>query len=405
MANQKDLFTVAMDRAMEHALMTYRRAWAGQLAEFDGWADAEIDPEGITIYDINGEPLFYEFTVMSGKEALGRLKVSATKRLGATVATVEFGPRPYDPSKASRKAAKKAQVKFAKATIGQTKLVCYSYPKIGVRVDLTEAGRPMRSLIYDAVDGILVDRFGADELEGLTAWSFLDGLAPRQQEDRIKLWELRDLEIDAARSSTPRLFDRGFTRKDADKLKATFVPDSPFAIPFYSQKVLKFSPRCNTHDCFELYAQQTNVYCAVATGQMILDFYRFHYNQNDIAVAMSTGAGGTTNPNQVAGYQSLSNNCLTATFDGTADWAEAKAEIDANRPLKSGIPGHARACAGWKRQNIFLIGQPPKRWLRIYDPWPWNADICAGGQLYWEDWDLKTHTNFIYVHHRSTPCN
>ena len=405
MAKKKDLFTVTKERAIEHAVMTYRRAWAGQLADFDKWADAEIDPEAITLYDINDEPLFYEFVVMSGKIQLGRLKVSATKRLGASVATVEFGPRPYDADKASREASKKAKTKFPKATIEQTKLVCYSYPKIGVRVNLKEAGRPIRSLIFDVVDGIMVDRFGADELEGMTAWSFLDSLTPRQQEDRIKLWDLRDEEVDAARSMTPKLFDRGFTRKDAEKLKASFVLDSVFVIPFYSQKVLKFGPRCNTHDCFELYAQQTNVYCAVATGQMILDFYRYHYSQDAIATAMSTGASGTTNPNQVSGYQSLSNNCLTATYDSTADWVEAKAEIDANRPVKSGVPGHARACAGWKRQNIFLIGQPPKRWLRIYDPWPWNADICSGGQIYWEDWDLKTHTNFIYVRHRSTACS
>ena len=47
--------------------------------------------------------------------------------------------------------------------------------------------------------------------------------------------------------------------------------------PFSSQKVIRFGPRCSPHECFELYAQQTNVYCAVATGQMILDFYRWYF--------------------------------------------------------------------------------------------------------------------------------
>jgi hypothetical protein len=51
---------------MEHALMTYRRAWAGQLAEFDGWADAEIDPEGITIYDIEVRNRFLQYHAASG---------------------------------------------------------------------------------------------------------------------------------------------------------------------------------------------------------------------------------------------------------------------------------------------------------------------------------------------------
>jgi Peptidase_C39 like family len=177
------------------------------------------------------------------------------------------------------------------------------------------------------------------------------------------------------------------------------IANARIAVALYTSRVLKFGPRCTSHDCFELYAQQTDVFCAVATGQMILDFYKYHFTQDQIATAMNTGAGGTTNPDQVTGYETLSGNCLDATFDGTADWAEARAEIDANRPVKSGIPGHARACAGWKRQNISLIGQPLRRWLRIHDPWPWNADICARGQIVWEDWDAVNHTNFIYVRH------
>ncbi len=196
-----------------------------------------------------------------------------------------------------------------------------------------------------------------------------------------------------------------FKVSELPKLRDALTPDLSYAfISLYSSRVLKYGPRCTPHDCFMLYAQQTSVYCAVATGQMILDFYRWPYTQDEIATAMGTGPGGTDNPGQVAGYESLTRNCMDATYDTSADWSEAKAEIDANRPVKSGIPGHARACAGWKRQNLFFIGQEPKRWLQIYDPWPWNADLCQGGKIVWEDWDSVTHTNFIYVRHRATSC-
>ena len=178
-----------------------------------------------------------------------------------------------------------------------------------------------------------------------------------------------------------------------------------YSIPFLSWRTLKFSRRCDTHECFELYAQKNGYYCAVATGQMILDFYRYYYSQDDIAAAMCTSTNGTGNPGQVNGYESLSKSCLDATYDNTANWSEAKAEIDANRPVKSGGPGHARACAGWKRENICIWPGPCKRWLKIYDPSPANSDICAGGSIYWEDWDTKTHTNFIYIRHRKTPCS
>jgi hypothetical protein len=250
-----------------------------------------------------------------------------------------------------------------------------------------------------------VERFGADELEGYSSWSFYHQVAEPEASKRERHWELADQELEAARCATPKILARGFTDRELSKLKETFVVPSDYIyIPFYSSKTLKYSPRCSPHDCFALYAQKTNVYCAVATGQMILDYYRYYYSQDDIATAMVTGPGGTTNPGQVQGYETLSKNCLDATYDSTANWSEAKAEIDANRPVKSGVPGHARACAGWKRQNIFIIGQQPKRWLKIYDPWPWNADICNGGKIVWEDWDTITHTNFIYVRHRTTPC-
>jgi hypothetical protein len=236
-----------------------------------------------------------------------------------------------------------------------------------------------------------------------TAWSFLESIGPDELDRRLKRFEENDKELEATRRRSPEMFNKGFTAREIASLRPKFVLVSDYLyFEFYSSKVLKYAPRCSPHDCFALYAQQTNVYCAVATGQMILDFYRYNFDQLAIAAAMGTDAGGTSFDGQVTGYEALSKGCLDATHDSSADWTEAKAEIDANRPLKSGIPGHARACAGWKRQNFTLVGSPPVRGLQIYDPWPWNADICAGGAVYWEDWDAVTHTNFCYVRHNTT---
>jgi hypothetical protein len=348
---------------------------------------------------------------MDGKEMVGSIKASASKIIGSTVPTVEFGPRGWDPDNAASAAKEKVKKRFPKAKISETELVCYSYPKIGVRVYIKDPKAGKQSLILDVSDLSFVEGFGSDEPEGNTSWSFYQEVAEPNGSEKEQRWELADKELEAARSATPKILAPGFTARELPKVRETFIPQPQDwqsrmkPIPFYSSRTIRFSPRCNTHECFELYAQKTNVYCAVATGQMILDFYRYYYAQDQIAAAMGTGSGGTSNVGQVNGYESLSKNCLNATYDNTANWNEAKAEIDANRPLKSGIPGHARACAGWKRQNICLWPGPCKRWLKIYDPWPWNADICAGGKIYWEDWGAVTHTNFIYVRHRTAPCN
>ncbi len=390
--------------ALAHVQMATRRAWAGGVPELLGWMTGEIDPEPLVIHDLNGEPLFYEYTVHDGRRQLGRAKAAASRLVGAPVVTIEDGPRKWDPAKARDAALAAAKRALPRQELVAREFVCYSFPKIGVRVEV--AGEGGRSLIFDVADGSMVQEFGSDAPEGQAAWSFLDEKAPEARETALRRAEENDRELDAARGAARELFGTAFTARELVAVRPRIALVSDYvAIPFYSSRVLKYAPRCTPHDCFALYAQQTNVYCAVATGQMILDFYRWNFDQTAIAAAMGTGAGGTSQAGQETGYRSLSNQCLEAWHDYSADWAEAKAEIDANRPLKSGIPGHARACAGWKRQNVSLIGTTPKRWLRIYDPWPWNANICEGGDVYWEDWDAVTHTNFCYVRHRTTACS
>jgi hypothetical protein len=394
------------ERALEHGRLAIRRDWAGEVPGFERWHAVEIDPKPLVLHDLNGAELFYEFTVTDGKQAVGTLKASASRILGVAVAAVELGPRRWDPDQAVRGAREKARKRFPKGRIVGTELVCFSYPKIGVRVDVADGAQRQRSVIYDAADLSEVPAFGADEREGYTSWSFYREVAEPRAEEKVRRWELADRELEAVRKrGKSAVTANAFTDREVAKLRELVMVESPYVhMTFYSSRVLKFGPRCSPHDCFTLYAQQTSVYCAVATGQMILDFHRWPYTQNQIATAMGTDSGGTGNSGQVAGYESLTRNTLLATYDTSADWAEAKAEIDENRPLKSGISGHARACAGWKRQNLFIVGQPTKRWLQIYDPWPWNADICQGGAVVWEDWETVNHTNFIFVRHRTTAC-
>ncbi|HVR99127.1 MAG TPA: C39 family peptidase [Thermoanaerobaculia bacterium] len=396
------------DRAREHALLAIRRDWAGGVPGFGHWHAVEIDPKPLVLHDLNGWPLFYEFTVLHRDKAVGSIKTSASQVLGSPVVAVQMGPRRWDPDRATKEVVETVRRRSPNAEILGAELVCYSYPKIGIRVDLghREGGEEKRrSLIFDVADLTPVERFGADELEGLTAYSFYEEVALPRAEKNLRRWEVSDRELEVVRSRDREVFSSAFVDSDVARLRRALTPESLYAFELYSSRVLKYGPRCTPHDCFMLYAQQTNVYCAVATGQMILDFYRWPYTQDQIATAMGTDSGGTSNPGQVAGYESLTRNCMDATYDASADWTEAKAEIDANRPVKSGIPGHARACAGWKRQNISFIGQPAKRWLQIYDPWPWNADLCQGGAVVWEDWDAVMHTNFIYVRHRATSCS
>ena len=395
---------VKKSSALNHALVAARRSWAGKVDGMRDWGVASFDPEPLVIHDLNGEPLFYEFSARQRSAEIGRVKAAASRLVGSGVVTLERGARRWDPDTAVQLAMKHAKKQYPGREVAGHDFVCYCYPKIGVRLELAgrEAGKN-QSVIYDASDGQQVTSFDEAGMEGSSAYSFLDSMSADDSETRLKRFDAEEEDLEAARRLTPRLFERELGARELKVLQAEITLSSDYiAIPFFSSKVIKYGPRCSPHDCFMLYAQHTNVYCAVATGQMILDFYRRYFEQDDIAAAMGTGAGGTSNTGQVNGYESLSNGCLCATYDNTANWSEAKAEIDANRPLKSGIPGHARACTGWMRQNFWTLGGSSRKWLQIHDPWPWNSNICQGGAVYWEDWSAVTHTNFIYVRHNST---
>lgn len=388
-------------RARELSVARMRKLWVEGNDDLARLAQAEPEAEPVVIHDLAGPPLFYDFELEDEEGAAGVVRAASSPSLGTPLVSAQLGPRGWNPDEAIRDAEQAVAKEHKGAKITGSRLVCYCYPKIGVEVAFDLPRQGSGRTIVDVSDGLPVVNLGADELEGSTAYSYYETVVEPTETKRRRRWARLEDDLEVLRRAAAPVLDLG-SRLRAEmrvELYDALVKEFPYvAFPISSQKVIRFGPRCTPHECFQLYAQQTNVYCAVATGQMILDFYRRYFTQDQIAAAMGTGPGGTGNAGQVAGYESLSGNCLDATYDTSAAWSEAKAEIDANRPLKSGIPGHARAAAGWMKTWSWTTWAYDLS-LKIYDPWPWNADICAGGAVVWEDWDAVTHTNFIYVRH------
>ncbi len=207
----------------------------------------------------------------------------------------------------------------------------------------------------------------------------------------------RFTQVDAARQKLPRRTRAAIS--SARSLQAA-IAKIDWRFKFTVTKLLEYCSHypythARGHHCFSLHAQQVNDYCAVATCQMILCYYRYYYAQDDIAPPCGYSAGSGCPADQSPGYESLSCSHLDATFDASPTWQKARDQIDLRRPFKSGVPGHARACAGYSRTVSLLGGTQEK--LYIYDPWPWNADFALGGAVVWEDWGAITHTNYVYT--------
>jgi hypothetical protein len=399
-----DLGQLEPERARTLAVGRLRRMWVDGNDELEHLALANAAREPSVIYDLDGRPLFYDFELSDGERAVGVARAAASPAIGTGLVATELRPRSWDPKAAIDAARKSVGKQGRDVKVTDARLVCYCYPKIGVLVTYSARGVKRAQTIIDVSDGLPVVNLGADEPEGSTAYSYYAKIVEPALERRSRRWARTVEDDDLVVRAAPELLDvdRPLKLAERPKFRDALLAEYLFIEwPFSQSKVITFGPRCDSHECFELYAQQTNVYCAVATGQMILDFYRWPRTQDQIAAAMGTDSGGTSQTGQIDGYESISHHCLDATLDTTANWSEARAEIDANRPLKSGIPGHARAVAGWmKTWSWSSFGYDYS--LKVYDPWPWNADICSGGAIVWEDWDAVNHTNFIYVRQRTT---
>jgi hypothetical protein len=396
MEKNSNSFELTKTEAYLHALTSVAKNIASGEPHLRDWSKAKIAGEPLSIYDINGSLLFYDFDVYNGKAMLGTIRAAATRLLGSPVISYRLGPRKWDEAAAYKKITAAARKNYGGYKITTTLLVCYSYPKIGLLVTLQSANNQPLRVIFDIADySVIPVKEAKLEYEGAFAWSFLDSLGDKLKKANLKKFAAFD-------KKRPKVkYEKGGLKELKKYTIDKLIDIRIFTFRVFIRKELQFCTHYNynetgSHHCFILHAQQVNDYCAVATAQMILCYYRYYFTQDQIAPACGYNPGGGCPPDQSPGYESLSNNHIDARFDNSATWEEARDEINLLHPMKSGIPGHARACAGYSFIWELFSSNKEKK-LFIYDPWPWSANLKAGGDIYWEDWDSVNHTNFVYT--------
>jgi hypothetical protein len=386
-------FMIAEKERLEHAIIGVLKNAAAEIPGAAHWVAGTVRKTPLVIHDINGLPLFYDFEVARGKEVFGNIRVAASKVLGMGVVATELGTRLWSYDAAVKRLTPQVKREFGRASA--PKLVCYSYPKLGVMFEVESGGAKSR-VIYDVSSLSRVpDKPERADVEGFYAWSYYDSLS--DDDRREGLARFRKLEGDLTGLSAAR-------RREIVAARTLSPLQKKVAIT-YRRNVTKLLQYCThyghtharSHHCFVLHGQQVDDYCAVATCQMILCYYRYYYTQNQVAPPCGYSSGSGCPADQSPGYKSLSCNHLDASFDSSPTWEKGRDQIDLLRPFKSGIPGHARAGAGYSFVSWIFGAAVTDRKLYIYDPWPWNADYALGGAVTWEDWNAITHTNYVYA--------
>jgi hypothetical protein len=358
----------------------------------EAWKRGKILKTPTKIYDINGELLFQDYPIKSenGAYVFGHIRASARKDLGSPIIAHELGARQWDYNAAVEKLKPIFSKKFPNTKVKNTKLVCYSYPKIGVMFEAVNSSGAVIRQIYDVASLKAVpEKPDRPSIEGFYAWSYLDSL---KETKNIRLRKFDQFKKKIA--EIPEVERNAILAADVLRKYVDVTKYGDIIKKLTQTKLLQYCTHYNytearSHHCFVLQGQQVDDYCAVATCQMILCYYRYYYTQDQIAPKLGYAPGGCP-ADQSPGYETLTCNHLDASFDGSPTFAEAKAQIDALRPFKSGIYGHARACAGYSTNALTGVNR-----LYIYDPWPWNADFKLAGTVTWEDWDSPAKTNFV----------
>jgi hypothetical protein len=319
-----------------------------------------------TIYDVDGLELFHDHTIDLDSKYEIEVRVAASDWLGTPVWSVSAGPKYVDRMVEKTLEYINVREDLEPELVDGRKdnIVCYSYPKLGI---LCQFGTKLKEkVVVDISDQMIIPVEETQEPKYPSVkivWSPYDMTTRGTIGHRRWLWERKIGLLPEEKLNRDNLRHRVLMARQSAVVRNT----SPTLDP--------------------VVGQQNHYYCAPATFRMILRQLWGDISQGVIGDEMNTTEeDGTSLTQQYTSIGDLTEGEMKGLLDDSESFAEAKAEIDANRSFKSGtVADHARACGGYKLEN-------GKQWLRIYDPYP------AGlGKKKYEEWNAIEQKNFVYV--------
>src|SRR5436190_20659017 len=356
---------------------------------------------GIPIYDPSGEVLFYRLPLRneSGRQT-GYADIAAHTLFGApllaTAPDTAWNAEAWIALAQSALEALRREQEYRTTKLAgydEIRLVAFSFPKLAVQ--FLRKGKELIMLeigTWAVVPPARRKDRKAMEPSSFERWSLIEEMPDKQKaagherfEQRSK--DLSEIELRAADDSSL-------------VARANLAPW--VTVSLRDSRELHYSTRASDHyDCYQLRGQETNVWCVAASVQMVLDFYRYEYSQSRIAQAL--GLGTLANPNGLpyandndvaVQLNAMSSGALTAVMLTTPPFSDYTAEIRANRPLVSFIPGHSRTVAGYTQSLLFVFGSTGFEGLLVYDPWPPNAGVITR----WENFATQTYRRAFTAH-------
>jgi hypothetical protein len=360
----------------------------------DALEGGRVKTAGTAIYDINGSLLFRRFPIKRGRKAIGYADVAANEIMGEPLLATSIGPE-WSERAIRREAAAAAKKKRRSLKYDKIRFVAYSYPKIALQ--FLKGNKEVLMLEWKTWEEVpsAEPRRETEPSYAFERWSLVDEMPEATQRSNTRKFKAR---LKAWKTPTPTRLKR---------VDPTLIRRREFAVirpvlKLTDTREIRYSPRSVDHSpCYELRGQQTGVWCVAASAEMLLNFYRYHYDQVRLADELDLGTCASPNglpygqENKVVNaLENLTSNALDASMHADPSWSVHRDEIRANRPLISFIPRHSRTVVGYTQSLLHLPGKLPFRGVLVYDPWPPTncATPNAGGVITrWENFNTQTY--------------
>lgn len=272
---------------------------------------------GTPVYDINGRLLFYRLPLRRGSTFSGYADIAAAKELAEPLLAVAMGGT-WDERAILEEASAAARKGRRSLKFNSIRFVAYSFPKLALQ------------FLLDGKEVLMLE---------WSSWAEVPPLSSRRRPMKPSNFERWSL-IDDMPSEDLRTRLRNFTKrmevwKKLVRLRTdpTIITKKTFDLPkvvikLVDTREVHYAPRDDDHHpCYELRGQQTGVWCVAASVEMLLNFYRYQYNQPRLAQEM--GLGTCTAPNGlpygqehrvVDTIEKLSSKTLDATAIANPAW-------------------------------------------------------------------------------------
>lgn len=357
-AQEEKDYSVTAEEALMRANANMINFIAGNALGFENWTGASINPNPQELYDVNGQKLFYRFSVYKENKLIGTIDVCADKTLGPSIYDIVFDPEPYKVSEAMKKSIEIAKNEYSDGEIKSTQMVVYSYPRIGAMTVVKDKATGVEHRIF-------VDAYSLDEVEDKLAtetepgiWSLYDKILAYGKENNLKEWQKSDelaKSIEQAAANKGVNINAAVTEENIKKINADAVT------PKASGITLPVTKR----------GQENDVYCGCACCQMIGEYICNVYKTQDYIYEFeghdpNNLKGGLSIPDAVDYCKSWSGLVQRGTVDDYAfNPLTAVGEINNNRPFMSlsTNPNHFRLCYGYLSSGSLV-------YLYIIDPLP-----------------------------------